>query len=87
MARKPLNLTAEQLKEHKKKLHTLNARKRRKKEQVRVYKRLVGAVLELKVGKDLSIEQTALELAENGQFRLKYTPKVPSRAEKPKKYV
>ena len=85
MSKKPLNLSPAEMKEHKKALHTQNARKRREKEHIRAYLRLVETILELKTTENLSLEEIALKLAKNEQFRLIYTPKTPFQAEKPKK--
>lgn len=82
MARKPLNLTESEMKEHRKALHTQNARKRREKDTVRAYLRLVETILDLKTTENLSIEQIALEMAKNEQFRLIYKPKTPKMAKK-----
>lgn len=85
MANISLGLSEKEMKEHKKVLHTKNARKRREKECIRAYLRLLETIFELQSVDNLSLEQIALELAKNGQFRLIYTPKTPSVAEKAKK--
>lgn len=85
MAKRPLNLTPAEMKEHKKALHTQNARIRREKERVRGYLRLVEAILTLERDENLSLEQIALKMANNEQFRLIYTPKTPQTVKKAKK--
>lgn len=77
MSRKPLNLSPAEMKEHKKVLHTQNARKRREKEHIRAYLRLTGAILDLHTIEGLSVEQIALKMANNEQFRVFYKPKTP----------
>ena len=78
MSKKPLNLSPVELKEHKKTLHTLNARKRREKDHVRAYLRLVEAILDLYTIENLSVSEIALKMAKNEQFRVFYKPKTPS---------
>lgn len=77
MSRKSLNLSSAEMREHRKVLHTQNARKRREKEHIRAYLRLVETILELKMEENLSLEEIALKMAKNEQFRLIYTPKTP----------
>lgn len=82
MSKKPLDLTPKERKAHQKALHTKNARIRRQKERLRGYLRLVEAILELERDESLSVEQIALKMLENEQFRVIYTPKTPQTLEK-----
>ena len=63
-------LTEQERKERTRLLHAANVRKHREKETLWAYKMLVKAVLDLSTTDNLSVEEIALKIANNGQFRL-----------------
>lgn len=70
-------LSPEAKKEYLRTQHTENARKRYEKHRLEGYLRLVGAVLSLHTIENLSLEEIALKIAENGQFRVIYKENSP----------
>lgn len=82
MARKRLEMSEKELKEHKKQLHTKNARKRREKERLWAYRRFVEAILDQLGIESAKTDEIALKMAKNGEFRLICSLKPPKLKEK-----